>query len=63
VRKGVPEFMAGDAVVVAVGLKADPDRSEIFQGLAPEIYTIGDGLQPRMLKEAMEEGFALGIRI
>ena len=63
VRKGVPEFIAGDAVVVAVGLKADPAGAEAFQGLTLETYTIGDGLEPRMLKEAIEEGFAVGIRI
>jgi 2,4-dienoyl-CoA reductase-like NADH-dependent reductase (Old Yellow Enzyme family)/thioredoxin reductase len=62
-RKGNPEFMAADAVVVAVGLKADPALSESFQGLAPEAYVIGDGLQPRMIKESVEEGFAVGARI
>jgi 2,4-dienoyl-CoA reductase-like NADH-dependent reductase (Old Yellow Enzyme family)/pyruvate/2-oxoglutarate dehydrogenase complex dihydrolipoamide dehydrogenase (E3) component len=62
-RKGAPEFIAGDAVVVAVGLKTDLQRVESFQGLAPEVYSIGDCLQPRMIKEAMEEGFAVGVKI
>jgi 2,4-dienoyl-CoA reductase-like NADH-dependent reductase (Old Yellow Enzyme family)/thioredoxin reductase len=63
IRKGTPEFIAGDAVILAVGLKPNPEIIESFRGLAPEVYTIGDGLKPRMIKEAIEEGFAVGIKI
>ncbi len=63
VRKGTPEFINGDSVVLAVGLKTSPDIIDSFRGVAPEIYSIGDCVQPRMIKEAMEEGFAVGIRI
>ncbi len=62
-RKGTPEFIAGDAVVLAVGLKTDPEISESFRGLAAEVYSIGDCLKPRMIKEAIEEGFAVGAKI
>ncbi len=63
VREGAPDFIPGDSVILAVGLKADPSMIESFQGLAPEIYSIGDCVQPRMIKEAIEEGFAVGIKI
>jgi pyruvate/2-oxoglutarate dehydrogenase complex dihydrolipoamide dehydrogenase (E3) component len=63
IRKGTPEFIAGDAVVLAVGLKSDQEGVESFQGLAAEVYAIGDCLKPRMIKEAMEEGLAMGVRI
>jgi 2,4-dienoyl-CoA reductase (NADPH2) len=63
VRNGIPEFLTGDTVVLAVGLKANPEVVESFQGVAPEIYSIGDCVQPRMIKEAMAEGFAVGCKI
>lgn len=63
IRKGTPEFIAGDTILLALGLKPDPKIMESFQGLAPEVYSIGDCLRPRMIKEAIEEGFAVGIKI
>lgn len=63
IRKGTPEFIAGDTIILALGLKSDPEIMESFQGLAPEVYSIGDCLRPRMIKEAIEEGFAVGIKI
>lgn len=62
-RKGNPEFIDGDFVVLAVGLRTDPALSEKFRGAAPEVYSIGDCVQPRMIKEAIEEGFAVGMKI
>ncbi|MEW6185807.1 MAG: FAD-dependent oxidoreductase [Thermodesulfobacteriota bacterium] len=63
IRKGAPEFIPGDTVVLALGLKADPQIIQSFQGVAPEIYSIGDSVEPRMIKEAMAEGFAVGCKI
>jgi pyruvate/2-oxoglutarate dehydrogenase complex dihydrolipoamide dehydrogenase (E3) component len=63
VRNGTAEFIPGDNIILAAGLKADPDRIDSFRGVAPEIFSIGDCVQPRMIKEAMEEGFAAGLRI
>jgi len=62
-RRGRQEFIAGEAVIIAAGLKADPAQVGKFRGVAPEIYAIGDCVQPRMIKEAIEEGFSLGTRI
>ena len=62
-RKGSADFIPGSAVVVAVGLKPDPGLAEPFHGLAPEIHRIGDFVQPRMIKEAIAEGFEAGIKI
>lgn len=63
VRNGAAEFIPADSVILAVGLNADPAMIDSFQGVAPEIYSIGDCVKPRMIKEAMEEGFAVGIKI
>ena len=62
-RKGEPAFITADFVVLAVGLKADPALPEKFRDAAPEVITVGDCVQPRMIKEAIEEGFAAGMKI
>ena len=60
-RGGVAELIAGDWVILAVGLKADPAAAERFRGVAPEFHAVGDCVHPRMIKEAVEEGFAAGM--
>ncbi|MDD4996573.1 MAG: FAD-dependent oxidoreductase [Syntrophales bacterium] len=62
-RKGVSDFIEADFVVLAVGLKADPALTEKFRSTAPEVFLIGDCVEPRMIKEAIEEGFAVGMKI
>jgi 2,4-dienoyl-CoA reductase-like NADH-dependent reductase (Old Yellow Enzyme family)/thioredoxin reductase len=62
-RKGEPAFITADFVVLAVGLKTDPALPENFRDAAPEVMTVGDCVAPRMIKEAMEEGFAAGMKI
>ncbi len=62
-RKGEPAFIEGDFVVLAVGLKSDPALPEKFRSAAPEVFSIGDCVEPRMIKEAIEEGFAVGMKI
>jgi len=62
-ESGTPGFIEGDAVVLAVGLKADAKLVESFQGKAPEVYSIGDCVKPRMIKEAIGEGFSVGMKI
>jgi len=62
-RKGLPDFIPGDFVILAMGLKTDPALAESFRGIAPEFYEVGDCVRPRMIKEAVEEGFAAGMKI
>jgi 2,4-dienoyl-CoA reductase-like NADH-dependent reductase (Old Yellow Enzyme family)/thioredoxin reductase len=62
-RKGDPAFIEGDFVVLAVGLKSDPALPEKFRSAASEVFFIGDCVEPRMIKEAIEEGFAVGMKI
>ncbi len=62
-ENGTPGFIAADAVVLAAGLQVDAKLLEGFMDKAPEVYTIGDCVKPRMIKEAIEEGFLTGRKI
>jgi 2,4-dienoyl-CoA reductase (NADPH2) len=62
-RKGSADFIAGNTVVIAVGLKTDPALADQLRGLAPEVYLVGDCVKPRMIKEAVAEGFEAGMKI
>ncbi len=62
-RQGSAEFIEADAVVLAAGLRVDQKTVEDFLDKAPEVYVVGDCVQPRMIKEAMEEGLAVGLKI
>jgi len=53
-RQGTDEFIEADAVVLAAGLRVDPKTVEVFQGKAPEVYTVGDCVRPRMIREAVD---------
>ena len=61
-RKGTPEFIECDAVVLAAGLKPEPGIIEAFRGKSPECYTIGDCVRPRTIREAVEEGLTVGLK-
>ena len=62
-RQGTSAFIKGDVVVLAVGLQSDKKRLDRFMGKVSEIYTIGDCVKPRTIKEAIEEGFLVGMKI
>jgi 2,4-dienoyl-CoA reductase-like NADH-dependent reductase (Old Yellow Enzyme family)/thioredoxin reductase len=62
-RQGNPEIIEADAVVLAAGLRVDPKTVEAFQGKAREVYVIGDCVRPRMIREAVEEGLEVGLKI
>ena len=62
-QKGVTSFIKGNAVVLAAGFKSNPTLDEKSKEKIAEVYAIGDCLKPRMIKEAIEEGFAIGRKI
>ncbi len=62
-QKGVAGFIKGDTVVLAVGFKSNPTFDEKTRAKIPEVYAIGDCAKPRMIKEAIEEGFTIGRKI
>lgn len=51
-----------DNIVFAVGSKADKPFGDV-EGLAPEVYVIGDAKQARSALEAIYEGARVGMKI
>lgn len=52
-----------DTIVLSLGFKPKSDVAAKFQGLATDVYIIGDCLSPRNLKAAVHEGFNYAMEI
>lgn len=50
-------------MVLAGGSAANRELVEEMKGIVPEVHEAGDCLSPRIIKEAMEEGFLAGWKI
>jgi 2,4-dienoyl-CoA reductase (NADPH2) len=62
-RDSLGKFFPGDTVVLAVGFKSSKELGEKLSGKVPALYSIGDCVEPRRIKEAIEEGFVLAREI
>jgi NADPH-dependent 2,4-dienoyl-CoA reductase/sulfur reductase-like enzyme len=56
-------FLKADTVVLATGSKVENELAEQLKGLVPELYTIGDCVEPRNSMDAIHEGFKVGREI
>lgn len=56
-------FLKADTVVLAVGTKAENRLAEMLKNTTPDVYTIGDCIEPRGALEAIHEGRAVGCQI
>jgi len=56
-------FLKADTVVIAAGAVAQNKLAEQLKGIVPEVYTIGDAVEPRESTEAIHEGFKIGLQI
>jgi 2,4-dienoyl-CoA reductase (NADPH2) len=64
IRKGDEEtLLPADTVILATGSKSLEILSAQAAGLVPEVYAIGDAVQPRNALEAVKEGFLTGLKI
>jgi 2,4-dienoyl-CoA reductase-like NADH-dependent reductase (Old Yellow Enzyme family)/thioredoxin reductase len=52
-----------DTVVLARGYQAPSDKVKAFEGLAREVYKLGDCLNPRNLMAAVHDGFNYAVEI
>ena len=62
-RDGKEQTLAADTVVLAAGAKPDRRLLQEIKGLAPEIYPIGNCVEPRRILEAISEGHRIGLLI
>ena len=56
-------FLKADTVVLAVGAKPDNRLVEELKGVVPEMYAIGDCVEPRDALDATHEGAEIGRKI
>ena len=61
--KGTSKCIEGDTVVLAVGFEANKHLEEELKGKVPLLHSIGDCIKPRLIKEAIENGFYVGRKI
>lgn len=61
--KGEIRFIKADTVVLAAGWEADKKLAGELGANIPELYLIGDCAKPRTIREAIEEGFNIGVKI
>jgi NADPH-dependent 2,4-dienoyl-CoA reductase/sulfur reductase-like enzyme len=59
-RNGSSEFFNAGTVVVAAGMKRQ--LAEDLQGMT-EVHLIGDCKEPRNMREAIAEGYVVGLKI
>jgi 2,4-dienoyl-CoA reductase (NADPH2) len=56
-------FLKADTIVLAAGATPNNKLSHEIEGLASEIYQIGDCVQPRDAMDAIREGAEIGLQI
>lgn len=56
-------FLPADSIVLAAGSVPENGLLQQLQGLAPEIFVVGDAKEPRKALEAIREGFEAGMKI
>jgi len=62
-KKGGPDFVPADSVVIVAGSRSENGLIGQIQGMGSEIYTVGDARKPRNVLEAIREGFMVGLRL
>jgi 2,4-dienoyl-CoA reductase-like NADH-dependent reductase (Old Yellow Enzyme family)/thioredoxin reductase len=59
-QEGAPELrFSAETVIIALGLRADRSLADAMAG-RPDLYTIGDCVEPREVLDAVYEGFEVG---
>lgn len=56
-KEGTRHLVPADSVVPTSPLKANMKLAESLKGAAPELYLIGDAKKPRMIVDAVREGY------
>lgn len=62
-QEGKQERVKADVVVLALGATSVKGLAKELESKAPEIYVVGDCLQPRKIIDAVYEGFLSGTKV
>lgn len=62
-RDGSSEFFHAGTIVIAIGMKSNGKLVESLKGLVPVDYLIGDSKEPRRIRDAIAEGYRVGLEI
>jgi 2,4-dienoyl-CoA reductase-like NADH-dependent reductase (Old Yellow Enzyme family)/thioredoxin reductase len=59
-KEGQKQTIPADTFILAAGARPNTELLDVLKGKVPELYQIGDCLEPRSLLEAIDEGFNVG---
>jgi len=62
-REGRERLLEADTIVIAAGALAQDGLEQALEGKVPEIYRVGDCVEPRTIKEAMAEAYMTALRL
>jgi 2,4-dienoyl-CoA reductase (NADPH2) len=62
-REGQSEFIDGDTVILAVGMQPSREVADRLEERVSELHLIGDCVEARLIREALEEGFCLACQL
>lgn len=57
---GVDQLIEADTIVIAAGAKPNTTLLNAVKGKSPEVYSVGDCVQPRRILDAIHEGARIG---
>lgn len=62
-KEGTKQNIEADTVITTSPLKANTSLSKALEGKVPEVYTIGDCKEPRMIVDAIADGWYIARNI
>jgi len=62
-RNGIKMTLKADTFVSALPLTPQPDLAAALEGKVPEVYTVGDCVQPGLIREAINAGLQTAVTV
>jgi thioredoxin reductase len=59
VKEGYKKTIEANSIVPAIPMKPNTELFQSFQGKAPEVYAIGDCSNPRLIVDAIADGWRI----
>ncbi len=62
-RRGSSEFFDAGTIVIAVGMKSERGLAEAVKPIVPDVHLIGDCAKPGKIREAITDGYRVGLAL